>query len=106
MCNSLERWPNFDLFLQSTSLYYANIDVFVMETYRNTFIQIPCNSVDLEKAGINNLMVKIINFNVTFDSSINYFECHKYAYTICNTKYFCLNQDKVLFILYNVRAHQ
>lgn len=54
MCNSLERWPNFDLFFQSTSLYYANIDVFVMETYRNTFIQIPCNSVDLEKAGINN----------------------------------------------------
>lgn len=29
MCNSLERWPNFDLFLQSTSLYYANIDVCV-----------------------------------------------------------------------------
>lgn len=54
MCYSLKRWPNFDLFLQSTSLYYANIDMLVMETNRNTFIQIPCNSVDLEKAGINN----------------------------------------------------
>lgn len=51
-------------------------------------------------------MVKIINFNVTFDRSINFFECHKYAYTICNTQYFLLNQDKVLFIWYSVRAHQ
>lgn len=36
-------------------------------------------------------MVKIINFNVIFDCIINFFECYKYVYIICNIQYFLLN---------------
>lgn len=98
-----KRWPNFDFFYK---LLPYIMQILICLSWKHIEIHSSKYQLCWPRESKNQQWLKLSISKLLSSAVLNFIECHKYAYTVCNTRYLLVNQVNIIFIEYNVRVHQ